>query len=45
MIQDLRKEMQQIAKEKGIHDKNVLKKSEELDRLLNEYEKFINESK
>ncbi len=42
MIQDLRKEMQQIAKEKGMHDKTVLDMSQELDKLLNIYENLIN---
>ncbi len=44
MIQDLRKEMQQIAEEKGMHDKTVLDMSQKLDKLLNKYEKLINKN-
>lgn len=40
-IEELREEMQKLFAEKGSFDEEVLEKSRELDRLLNEFEKLI----
>ncbi|QTL96586.1 Spo0E family sporulation regulatory protein-aspartic acid phosphatase [Iocasia frigidifontis] len=45
MIQDLRKELHKLVKEKGMQDENVIMKSQELDKLLNEYEKLLDREK
>ncbi|MTI62134.1 MAG: aspartyl-phosphate phosphatase Spo0E family protein [Firmicutes bacterium] len=45
MIQDLRKELHKLVREKGMQDESVITKSQELDKLLNEYEKFLNGEK
>ena len=44
LIRELRKEMEELAKSKGFNNQKVLEKSQELDKLLNEYEKLIKDS-
>lgn len=45
MIQDLRKELHKLVDEKGMQDESVIMKSQELDKLLNEYEKLLDREK
>lgn len=40
-IEKKRKEMNGLAKEYGLLDDRVLRKSRELDRLLNEYQRLV----
>ena len=44
LIRELREEMEELAKSKGFNNQKVLDKSQELDKLLNEYEKLIKDS-
>jgi glutamate dehydrogenase/leucine dehydrogenase len=41
LIEDLRAELQQVLGDKDITDPDVLRKSRELDEILNEYNRLL----
>jgi len=44
-IELLRQELQEISKKKSLLDEEVLRKSQQLDHLLNDYQKLLNSEK